>query len=79
MRRGDQFIPVGAVEKSGLTRFDFINPILLIKNRYLFFSFDPLFFGSFLIQSAAVVVFAGVIEAGLLTLLCRADFYSRAA
>lgn len=64
---------------AGLTRFDFINPILLIKNRYLFFSFDPLFFGSFLIQSAAVVVFAGVIGAGLLTFLCRADFYSRAA
>ena len=64
---------------SELTFFDYLNPVLLIKNRCLFFSFDPLSVGSVVIQSAAVVILAGIAGVGLLVFLCKADFYSRAA
>lgn len=62
-----------------LTFFDYLNPVLLIKNRFLFFSFEPLMVGSIVIQSAAVVILTGIAGAGLLIFLCKTDFYSRAA
>lgn len=62
-----------------LSRFEFFNPMLLIRNRYLFLSYNSVFVGSYPIQPVVLAILASTLMLLFSGIVIQAKIRTRAA